>query len=73
MNTADDDPSLIRQKILRHAHKVRFVEFWENFIKRIFIKTNLLTKFIKKEKILLKLLNWLTKFIKKEKILLNYL
>ena len=27
MNTADDDPSLIRQKILRHAHKVRFVEF----------------------------------------------
>ena len=23
MNTADDDPSLIRQKILRHAYKVR--------------------------------------------------
>ena len=27
MNTADDDPSLIRQKILRHAYKVRNLIF----------------------------------------------
>ena len=26
MNTADDDPSLIRQKILRHAHAVSLVD-----------------------------------------------
>ena len=37
MNTADDDPSLIRQKILRHAYKVRNLIFIsrDNFVRNL--------------------------------------
>ena len=38
MRTADDDPTLIRQKILRHAFKVKFNQFHEKYESMMVLK-----------------------------------